>query len=103
MGSRAEDVKGRGQNRLPRPLGEQWYDNAAYWDGSGLTLEKKFVSRASDLHASPRGKGKKHAGPSYFATRGREKNEHVVVKKSAPTVFREFILGCQTWRVNMVE
>jgi hypothetical protein len=49
------------------------------------------------------GKGKKCVEFGYFAAREREKNEHTSVKKSTPILFREFLSGCQTWRVIKIE
>jgi hypothetical protein len=36
--------------------GEQWFDSATYRGGGGLTVEKKLVSRESDLAALEGGK-----------------------------------------------
>jgi hypothetical protein len=45
---------------------------------------------------------KEHAGPGY-SLYGKGKNEHVGVKKSARTAFRELLSSCQIWRVNEVD
>jgi hypothetical protein len=39
--------------------GEQWFDSATYRGGGGLTVEKKLVSRESDLAALLEWKGGK--------------------------------------------
>jgi hypothetical protein len=67
--------------------------------GGCLAVEKKLVPRASDLAASLCGEGKKVCRIWLLRYTGKRKNEHASVKKSTPILFREFLSGCQTWRV----
>jgi hypothetical protein len=44
---------------------------------------------------------KEHTGLGYSMC-GKGKNEHLGVKKSGRTAFRELLSSCQIWRVNEV-